>query len=198
MAYDYIYSPLTYFASSAILFVFAVYFLYMALRMLLKTNKIMMMPAFDFMISVGSFMVPGALVVVFLVMQLIRNGGIAKIDASPMTKVESQVLAYASLTLWCNLLYFGRMWEFSGQYVILFRYFMGGVSKFIFLIVVFMLIAADYFFLIGSSNTKVDPLTDGYHAPPFATLYGSIKASIFWGFLAQDDLSGINNSDSKV
>lgn len=67
------------------------------------------------------------------------------------------MLAYTSLSLWSNLLYFARIWESTGMYIVLFKKFTTGVAKFIFLIIVFVVIAADYFRIIGSSNIKINP-----------------------------------------
>ena len=47
-----------------------------------------------------------------------------------------------------------------------------------------MIIAADYFRVIGSANTKIDPITKETYPPPFDSLYNSVKYSIFWGLLA--------------
>jgi len=80
------------------------------------------------------------------------------------------------------------MSESIGLYIILFRQFMDGILKYIILIVVFVIIAADYFRVIGSDNTKIDPDTQEFYKPPFPSLYESFKLSIFWGLLAQDDL----------
>lgn len=61
---------------------------------------------------------------------------------------------------------------------------MEGILKYIILIVVFVIIAADYFRVIGSANTKIDPTTNLPYAPPFNSLFESFKLSIFWGLLA--------------
>lgn len=108
------------------------------------------------------------------------------------------MLAYTSLSLWSNLLYFARIWESTGMYIVLFKKFTTGVAKFIFLIIVFVGIAADYFHIIGSSNIKINPENKQYYDAPIPSFYNSIKLSIFWGMLAQDDISGVNQSDSKV
>jgi len=78
------------------------------------------------------------------------------------------------------------------MYVILFRYFISGVGKFILLIIVFIAIAADYFYIIGRVNTKIDPLTGEYYPTLMSSLYTSARLSIQWGMLASDDTSAIS------
>lgn len=95
-------------------------------------------------------------------------------------------------------MYFGRIWEITGIYVILFRQFIESIWKFIFLIVVFVVIAADFFYVVGCTNSLVNPLTDEYFDPPFQSIYESMLASIYWGLLAQDSLKKIDQSDSKT
>lgn len=115
-----------------------------------------------------------------------------------MTTLDAQVLAYASLSLWCNLLYFARIWESTGMYIVLFRQFTTQMINFIFLIIVFMLISADYFSIVWSTNTLIDPETKKYIETPIASLYEGMKFSIFWGILAADDVSSVSTSDSKI
>lgn len=63
---------------------------------------------------------------------------------------------------------------------------------------VFLIIAADYFRIVGGANSKLDPMNPGqYYEAPFDSLYISIKYSIQWGLLADDTIKKIDFSDSK-
>ena len=116
---DWLYSPSVYFGSMAFLALFSVYFFYMGLMMLIRTKNIFNMQAWDIIISISNFFLPSALLLLFLGFQIKK--GIKFIDPAPLNTFERQILSYSSITLWFNLLYFARMSESIGLYIILFR-----------------------------------------------------------------------------
>jgi hypothetical protein len=65
-------------------------------------------------------------------------------------------------------------------------------------VIVFIAIAANYFTIVGATNINVDPETQEYHAAPIPNFFAGVKFSIFWGLLAQDDVSAVNRSDSEA
>lgn len=97
-----------------ILFVFSLYFFSMGATILVQTKRLLNMNLMDFCISIGGFLLPGFLLMIFIGLQF-KDG--LSINTEPMSMLESQLLAFSSLTLWSNLLYFARIWEVTGMYI---------------------------------------------------------------------------------
>lgn len=151
------------------------------------------MVLFDLFIGVGTFLLPGIFTLAFIGRQL-RHG--FSINDEPLSGPDPILLSFASITLWCNLLYFARMYESTGFYVIMFRNF-GNTLNYIILVVVFMLIGSDFFRIVGGSNSKIDPETGNPYDAPFSNALVSLKFTLNSGLLAQDDTSPLLDSDSK-
>lgn len=95
-----------------------------------------------------------------------------------------------------NLLYFGRMWEQTGVYIVLFRKFINNVTNFIILILALAFIAADIFYILGSLSTQNDEETGTHKHGVFPTFYDAVKASMFFGILGQNDITMLMDHDS--
>ena len=100
---------------------FSIYFLFIACLKLSRGVKIIKMSIWDFFINVSTFLFPPIFILIFLGWQLSK--GFNKINTDPLSEIEAHILSFASLTLWTNLLYFARMSDSTGIYIIMFRVF---------------------------------------------------------------------------
>ena len=153
--FEWVYHPYVYFITMAVLALFALYFLYVSILTIFRSN-LRKMGVFDLFLGIGTFLFPGIFVLAFLGRQIRYK--LDSIPAGPLEFPDPHLLSFASFFLWCNLLYFARMYESTGLYVIMFRSF-GSTMNYIVLVVVFMLIGSDFFRIVGGSNTKVNPDT---------------------------------------
>jgi len=79
-------SPILFYVTELVLLVCAIYFLYMAVMILTRTRDLLRISVWDFVINICNFLVPGLLMVVYLIIEK-SNDGFTDIYYSPTTTV---------------------------------------------------------------------------------------------------------------